>query len=52
MSILYLTIELILIIAEYLKRVCDVNALVITGRHFYYILNNELYKRDSSSAMY
>ena len=52
MSILYLPTKLILIIAKYLKGVCDVNALVITSHHFYRMLNNELYKRDSSSAIY
>ena len=51
MSILHLPIEIILRIAGYLKHVCDINALVITGHHFYRMLNNELYKRNSSSAM-
>ncbi|XTI87600.1 hypothetical protein V2W45_1236227 [Cenococcum geophilum] len=51
MSILYLPIKLILRIAGYLKHVYNINALVIMGHYFYHILNNELYKRSSSSVI-
>lgn len=49
MSILRLPIKLILIIA---KDAYNINALVITGYHFYRMLNNKLYKRNSSSVIY
>jgi len=52
MSILYLPIKLILIIARHFKHKRNINALVITCYYFYYILNNKLYKRNSSSAIY
>jgi len=52
MSILCLPIELIFIIAKHLKHKHNINALVITCYHFYYMLNNKLYKRNSSSIIY
>ena len=52
MSILCLSIKLILIIAGYFKYKRNINTLVITCYYFYYILNNELYKRNSSFIMY
>jgi len=49
MSILRLPIKLILRIA---KDAYNINALVIIGHYFYRMLNNELYKRNSSSIIY
>ena len=51
MSILYLPIKIILKIVGYLKYIYNINALIIIGHHFYCMLNNELYKRNSSFTM-